>query len=517
MWDYSGSAPNQYTINNISTPNDAWYHCVVTRQSNTVRVYVDSVEGGSVSITGTEDFPTGTTYGIDLGRRRYADTVDAGDYLNGRIGEVRIYPRALTAAQVFQNYNSTKSKYINEAPSIAPRIASGIVTDSNLILNYDFGNKACFELADNRFDNSTNYGSSNWNLQSTNGITLNTTDVLSPVGDYTATKWRPQTLTSQYIYDSVGSLGTDQYTMSVYVRAADGETADFRFNLFSPTQLSPINTATDEWNRFTWTFTAQSQTLAYPVVFEDLDKSLYIWGPQLEPGPTAKRYIPTYNNAISSTVSIRNLSGAEVDQTKTRGDLQNIDMWNQGGWVDFNGSSDFIQVSSNLTSGTTSEFLNAGAIDSQYTLEVWVYVRSSSGTTTSADGIIGHTSTHGVGIQVGVSGGLPRINFGARGTSNFYSSTFQYNTWTHVVLTRDGQEGAKGYRNAVQEGSDSTSSSSLEIESGQTVDDFQLGYCGPRISGYFDGLIGEARVYNRALTAGEVSRNFNATKGKYGL
>ena len=145
LWDYSGSAPNQYKIDNISTPNAAWYHCVVTRQSNTVRVYIDSVEEGSVSITGTEDFPTGTTYGIDLGRRRYADVVDAGDYLNGRIGEVRIYPKALTPAQVFQNYNATKGEYLNEAPDTAPKIGPGIVYGSNLLLNYDFGNRATFD------------------------------------------------------------------------------------------------------------------------------------------------------------------------------------------------------------------------------------------------------------------------------------------------------------------------------------------------------------------------------------
>ena len=519
LWDFGGTGPaDQYKIEGLSTPNNAWYHVVATRQNNTVRVYIDSVEKGSVAITGSQSFPIDTTNGIDIGRRRYADTVDNGDYFEGRIGEVRIYPRALSSAQIYQNYNATKSKYINEPYNIAPRITSGIVTDSNLILNYDFGNKACFELADNRFDNSTNYGSSNWNLQSTNGITLNTTDVLSPVGDYTATKWRPQTFTSQYIYDGVGSLGTDQYTMSVWVRAADGETADFRFNLYSPTQSSGINTATDQWNRFTWTFTAQSQTLAYPVVFEDLDKSLYIWGPQLEPGPTAKRYIPTYANAISSTNVVTNLSGSEVDKINTVGDLPSIDKWNEGGWVDFNGSSDFIQVSSNLTAGgSTSEYIAAGAVDSEYTLEVWVYVRSSAGGITSADAIIGHTSDHGVGIQVGISGSVPRFNFGARSTSNFHSTTFQYNTWQHVVLTRDGQEGAKGYRNAVVEGADATSSSSLEISSGETIGNFQLGYCGPRITGYFDGLIGEARVYNRALTAGEVSRNFNATKGKYGL
>ena len=64
---------------------------------------------------------------------------------NGHIGEVRIYPKTLSEAQVYQNYNATKSKYLNEAPDTAPKIGPGIVYGSNLLLNYDFGNKATFD------------------------------------------------------------------------------------------------------------------------------------------------------------------------------------------------------------------------------------------------------------------------------------------------------------------------------------------------------------------------------------
>ena len=228
------------------------------------------------------------------------------------------------------------------------------------------------------------------------------------------------------------------------------------------------------------------------------------------PDSSGRVYLYPLTGSPSGT--IRSLAGSSPTGT--------IDgaTFNPAGYFEFDGSNDFIQLSSNLTAGGgTSEYIAAGAADSEYTLEVWIYVRSSSGSTTNSDGIIGHTSDYGVGIQVGSDQGQPRINFGARNASNFYSSIFQYNTWTHIVLTRDGQVGAIGYRNAVQEGSDGTSSSSLEIVSGQTIGDFQLGYCGPRISGYFDGFIGEARVYNRALTATEVSQNYNATRGKYGV
>ena len=63
---------------------------------------------------------------------------------NGALAEFRFYPRALTATQVFQNYNSTRYKYDGIAPNTSPRIGPGIVYDG-LVLNYDFGNDFCIE------------------------------------------------------------------------------------------------------------------------------------------------------------------------------------------------------------------------------------------------------------------------------------------------------------------------------------------------------------------------------------
>ena len=57
------------------------------------------------------------------------------------------------------------------------------------------------ESRTNLYDNTINFGSSNWILQTSPEVTLNTTDVSSPDGTYSAVKWTPTTTLSQYVYD----------------------------------------------------------------------------------------------------------------------------------------------------------------------------------------------------------------------------------------------------------------------------------------------------------------------------
>ena len=179
-----------------------------------------------------------------------------------------------------------------------------------------------------------------------------------------------------------------------------------------------------------------------------------------------------------------------------------------GGVFDFDGTDDYIT--------TNNDFLSVTPISTstEYTLEAWIYVRTSSGTTTNSDCIIGHDSDTGFGMQVGVSSSKPRINYGARNTSNFYSSTFEYNEWKQVVLTRRSiSPECFAYFNGAL---DLSSTSDLDLES-PSDGDVNIGGGGGRISGYFDGLMGPVRVYNVVLTAEQVLQNYNAQKSRFGL
>ena len=177
-----------------------------------------------------------------------------------------------------------------------------------------------------------------------------------------------------------------------------------------------------------------------------------------------------------------------------------------GGVLYFDGSDDYIEFTDNYI-GTELAISNA----QDYTLEAWIKVETSSGTTTSAATIVGQTSSTGYGFQVGVSSGKPRINYGARSTSNFYSSEFEYNEWIHVTLVKLPNAGCRGFLNGVV---DTTFGSSLAISS-PSDGALRLGNASPRVTGYYDGAIGPVRIYNRALSDEEVAQNYLAQAGRF--
>ena len=184
----------------------------------------------------------------------------------------------------------------------------------------------------------------------------------------------------------------------------------------------------------------------------------------------------------------------------------------EDGYFVFNGTSSMIDTNSTYINTGGSYTLSSSTSD--YTLEAWIYVETSQGTTTSADSIIGSTSSVGVGMQVGISGSVPRINFAARSTSNFYGSTFSYNQWYHVVWAHDYGNTSTVYMNGAQ---DVTSTgSSYNIASG-TYGNITMGNSSGRVTGFYDGKMGPVRMYNRAITLAEVTQNFNAARAKFGL
>jgi chitodextrinase len=74
-------------------PLNAWYHAAATYDGTTMRLYYNGVQVGSTAKSGA--IATNTGVGVNLGRNP-----DGAKYLHGALDDVRLYNRALTAAEI---------------------------------------------------------------------------------------------------------------------------------------------------------------------------------------------------------------------------------------------------------------------------------------------------------------------------------------------------------------------------------------------------------------------------------
>jgi hypothetical protein len=86
---------------------DTWYQIVGTYDGSTIRQYVNGVaNGGTLNYVGTP-----TSGGEIRLMRRWDNVVSAGNLFNGVLSIVRVYNKALSSAEVLQNYNATKTRF----------------------------------------------------------------------------------------------------------------------------------------------------------------------------------------------------------------------------------------------------------------------------------------------------------------------------------------------------------------------------------------------------------------------
>ncbi len=155
----------------------------------------------------------------------------------------------------------------------------------------------------------------------------------------------------------------------------------------------------------------------------------------------------------------------------------------------FNGSSDYISLSSSLLSGTT------------YTIEGWFYSTDVSAvetifsqrSTSSGNPIMGQLYTTGSNIAF-----ITRNDSGGNSALAQGTTTLQNNTWYYVAGVRDGSN-VYVYLNGILEGTDTDSGGTI------TTDTQDIGrYTTTTPGGYLDGYIDEVRISNIARTPEEI-------------
>ena len=155
-----------------------------------------------------------------------------------------------------------------------------------------------------------------WNIQSGTTVTSNTTDTLSPSGEYDASKVVGSG-TSGILKSSVSSSGGTN-TKSIYLKGISGGE---QVKLKDPNQTvnQKTLTLTTQWQRYTLT---ESQTSSFGIWIDDIPTSgIYMWGAQVESGSYATSYIPTSGSAVTRVADACNNGANEQVINSTEGVL----------------------------------------------------------------------------------------------------------------------------------------------------------------------------------------------------
>jgi hypothetical protein len=303
------------------------------------------------------------------------------------------------------------------------------------------------------------------------------------------------------------ALSGQTWTISVWAKASVATTgelfifgADTNGAIFTtPDYSAGTISITNSWQRFSFSYTFTNASTRY-IQFR-LDgtitggSGITIWwdGLQVERASSATTFNPYY---IGNT-NWRDISGSGYNGTINTATFLSP---NPSSIVFSTVSSDFVSLGNVL----------AGLVN--LTLECFVKFSTQ---TASYGGVISKTLSNADGWEIRVGAYTStttdlQFRYVGDTASVGFNTTFNNGTWYHIVAT--GTNGSqKTYVNGVQDNSGSytltPSANSNSLLLGR------LAYAGL----YVNMNMNSARIYNRALSASEVSQNFQATKSRFGL
>lgn len=212
---------------------------------------------------------------------------------------------------------------------------------------------------------------------------------------------------------------------------------------------------------------------------------------QFETGSTANAWTSSSRSTTQSLLDLTGKNTVTVNSLTYSSDNNNT--------FSFNGSSNIITV-------TDSGALNLSAA---LTAEAWVYYVSGNGRILQKDG-----SSNTRLWECGGYGGVFRVELwhsDGTTTGGVSADSLTVNGWMQIVMTFNGVN-VYQYQNGTLR---KTTSFPGNIRTDSTTPVFIGGYW---YSGeYFNGKISNAKIYNRALSAAEVSQNFNALRSRYSI
>jgi len=518
-----------------------WYHYLFTFDTTTNAVVI-YVNGQQVATgTQTKDFISATS-DLYIGQREYSGNEGR---INGKIANVKIFNEVLTAAQVADLYNNPEKIVPTGVADSALKLYLPMMegagttaydgsgngnhgTISGATWTHGIGAPVAqtavidWNKGTNKAKYSEQFENGYYGRVRISSVTAN--DTTAPDGQTTADNVLSDTANDQhYVFNSTIAL-TGQNTISVFAKyngynigirpqgIGSGQ-AFANFDLQNGTILgsggtsyddSSITSFGDGWYRISMTM---DNAASYGFNFYMIDgttatelpsftgnssKGFYLWGAQVNAGATLTPYVRTGATAQTSDVLLpqglttgRDITGVNLfENVRKQGAL-------------------------NLDNKSFSTIHDNGSLDitTAISVEAWVYIPNGQASfpmlickkpINSAYLLFIDTAAQKIMFRVKPSGSYEDVTD---------TDAFSYNTWIHVVGTMTATNMSL-YINGVNKVS--TAKTGLTIST--TDEELSISH---ELTNEFNGQIAQPRIYNRALTAEEVQRNYDAHKSIY--
>jgi hypothetical protein len=471
-----------------------------------------------------------------IARQSYA----AAQYLNGQIAGFKIFNTALTAAQVSDLYNNPEKIVPTGVEDTALKLwlpmmegAGTTAYDGSGNANHGTISGATYvngvgapvsQTAVIDWNKGTNLVPDVNNFNSAFEITTTTGLANDPAGRNNAVRFTKTTdTTPRYGFQTCGSatlLGNTNYVISLFYKY-DGHafTSSIEYNNSGHFDLSwvcnlnisasgvtiagatnctaSVQEYSNGWYRVIVQLTTGASPSGIPQYLVKMQgntgTSLLVAYAQLEQASSVGPLVPTFGTPQTSPVLLpqgltsgRDITGVNLFENVRKQGALNLD------------GNSWAEVHDNASLDITDAI----------TLEAWVYNDGSG-----FDGFLGRYFTTGNnrGVMIyEINNGTARMIVSKDGinTYNAYATISQ--GWNHIVGTCNDTE-IKIYINGVK-GTDGTApSGSIHVSSYP----YEIGRYNANITTQHTNQIAQPRIYNRALTASEVLRNYNSGKSTY--
>lgn len=427
------------------------------------------------------------------------------------------------------------------------------ISSSNLLLNVDFTSIKCYTPNENLLTYSSDLTNAAWGIHNGNSVVIASNVTTAPDGTLTADSVINNNVTTALYYQSLSTTitGVGQLISTVYAKAFTS--TKFTFNSYyvgdtevnvtftltgsgttSDATKSTITALDNGWYKCTITTPARvnaGTTFNWRIWPGERSVTnnigCYFWGASLEKGAYTNQYVPTTSSNSPRSVSVINTVGTN---TFTVYNTQFV-----------NNSSNFIQfirTASTPKHGGLAYTTGTGSLTSgsflynDHTWEVWFRIDDVNpggyGDATEARSCLLEYRGYHAGFEYNATNLFysiwdssgPTIKTCCSWTLGASGSQINQGSWYQLVVTRSGNIFTP-YVNGVGLGTGSTQTFTSAYSG--TSNDLHIGATANVASGagsylyYGKNSIANMKMYNRALSATEISQNFNALRGRFGI